>query len=75
VPGRNRPSSGESDDPDLLNDVLVRGDNDDDGAGIAMVSSLLDLGVRTDPQVPQKRLLSNISAEQDGHLVIRRATH
>jgi hypothetical protein len=72
VPGKNRPSSGESDDPDLLIDVLLRGDDPDDGAAIAMVSSLLDFGVSTDPQVPQKRLFSNISAEQDGHLVIQR---
>jgi hypothetical protein len=72
VPGKNRPSSGESDDPDLLIDALVRGDDEEDGAGIAMVSSPLDFGVNTDPQDPQKRLLSNISAEQDGHLVIQR---
>lgn len=49
---------------------LVLGE--EEGAGIAMVSSPLDLGVSTDPQDPQNRLLSNISAEQDGHLVIRR---
>ena len=74
MPGRNRPSSGESDDPELEDDraappELVRGA--EDGAGMAIVSSLLDFGVSADPQVPQKRLLSNNSAEQDGHLVIR----
>ena len=51
---------------------LVLGEEEGGGAGIAMVSSPLDFGVSTDPQDPQNRLLSNISAEQDGHLVIRR---
>jgi hypothetical protein len=51
---------------------LVRGEEEGVGAGIAMVSSLLDFGVNSDPHDPQKRLLSNISAEQDGHLVIQR---
>jgi hypothetical protein len=77
VPGRNRPSSGESDDPEPEKDrvallELVRGEEDGVGAGIAMVSSPLDFGVNTDPHDPQKRLLFNISAEQDGHLVIQR---
>ncbi len=50
----------------------LRCEEEDGGDAIAMVSSPLDFGVSTDPQIPQKRLLSNISAEQDGHLVIRR---
>ncbi len=41
-----------------------------------MVSDMsrLGSGVKADPHNPQKRLLSNISLEQDGHLIIR-VTH
>ena len=50
------------------------GEDDEEGAGMAIVSDISPLGfaANTDPQEPQKRLLSNISAEQDGHLVIQR---
>jgi hypothetical protein len=56
--------------------ALIREDEDDGGEGIAIVSDMapLGFGVSTDPHEPQKRLLSNISVEQDGHLIMRR-TH
>jgi hypothetical protein len=77
VPGKNRPSSGESDDEPKYDRVaplvLIREDEEDGGAGIAIVSDIspLGFGVSTDPHEPQKRLLSNISVEQDGHLIMR----
>jgi len=42
------------------------------GGAMAIVSAMetSGFGVSTDPQEPQKRLLSNISLEHVGHLII-----
>jgi hypothetical protein len=79
VPGRNRPSSKDPEDTELRPEVCDEGGlNVGPGrAAITIVSAIetSGFGVNTDPQEPQKRLLSNISDEHVGHLIIYFSLH